>query len=320
MTAAASRQIISRRSFLKTTSLAAAAIYSVPTELIAQQSKDFAANARAAAANNKITTVHLRHNMSVLLGGGGNIAVLQAKEGKLVVDTGYLSCQPQVAAALTAINNQPVRILVNTHWHLDHTDGNERFHNEGATIWAHENTRYRMSTKQYIELFDATFPPSPPAALPTMLVNEYREIPGSGNTVKMTHYAPAHTDSDLAVYFAEADVLHCGDTWFNGMYPFLDPSTGGNINGMITATEYNLAHSTDQTIIIPGHGPVGNRAQLAETHQMLTAVRDNVAALKKQGKSLNEAIAAKPNAALDEKWGTGFVKPELMVTLAYMGV
>lgn len=313
-------QPISRRHFLASAAAATTVACFHPRALRAQQpppSQDFLTKARANNANNKITTTPLRRNVTFLGGAGGNIAVLTAKEGKLVVDSGYASCQPQLSAAINAINADPIRILINTHWHLDHTDGNEWMHAAGATIWAHENTRYRMTSTQHIAAFNATFPPAPIGALPTILFNTYRDISDETNTLKLTHYDPAHTDTDLSVHFTEANILHLGDTWFNGFYPFIDYSTGGSINGMIRATEQNLATAQADTIIIPGHGPIGNKAQLTEFGDMLTGVRDNVAKLKKEGKSLEETIAAKPTAAYDEKWGK---KPEAFIGYVYQGV
>jgi len=310
---------ISRRRFLATTAAATAA-YFVPPKLLAQTSSNFVATSRAANANNKITTTPLRRNITVLGGAGGNIAVLSAKDGKLIVDSGYSSCRLQLAAALAAINADPISILINTHWHLDHTDGNDWMHSAGATIWAHENTRYRMSTTQHIAAINATIPPAPAGALPTVLFNSYRTLSDTITTVKLTEYGPAHTDTDISVYFTEADVLHTGDTWFNGFYPFIDYSTGGNINGMVLATERNLAAAGTDTIIIPGHGPVGNKAQLAESHEMLLTVRDKVASLKKQGLSLEATQAAKPTASYDAKYGGGFLAPDLFVMLVYQGV
>jgi glyoxylase-like metal-dependent hydrolase (beta-lactamase superfamily II) len=311
---------LSRRNLLKSTAIIAAATYFLPKDLLAQQPLDFVAQSHAANANNKITTTTLRRNVSVLSGAGGNIAVLTAKEGKLIVDSGYSSCQPQLTAALAALNADPTRVLINTHWHLDHTDGNEWMHAAGATIWAHENTRYRLTSTQHIALFNATFPPAPVGALPTILVNTSRTISDSISTLNLNHYEPAHTDTDLSVHFTEADILHCGDTWFNGFYPFIDYSTGGNINGMIAATAQNLALATDTTMLIPGHGPVGNKAQLTEFHDMLMGVRDKVGALKKQGLTLEATTAAKPTAPYDAKFGAGFMKPDVFVTLVYAGV
>jgi glyoxylase-like metal-dependent hydrolase (beta-lactamase superfamily II) len=312
---------ISRRSFLTTTAAATVAVCLKPAALLARQapqpSPDFTTKSRAANANNKITSTPLRRNVTFLRGAGGNIAVLAAKDGKLIVDSGYASCQPQLSTALAAINADPIRVLINTHWHLDHTDGNEWMHSAGATIWAHENTRYRMSSTQHIAAFDATIPPALTGALPTVLFNSYRTLSDTVSTLKLTYYEPAHTDTDISVYFTEADILHCGDTFWNGLYPFIDYSTGGNINGMIRATEHNLATATADTIVIPGHGPFGNKTQLAEFHDMLVGTRDNVAKLKKEGRSLEETIAAKPTAAYDEKWGK---KPEAFIGYVYQGV
>jgi glyoxylase-like metal-dependent hydrolase (beta-lactamase superfamily II) len=310
------RPAISRRHFLATSAAATAACL-VRGRLYAQPAQDFLGKTRAANANNKITTTPLRRNVTALLGAGGNIAVLAAKEGKLVVDSGYASCQPQLTAALAAINAEPIMVLINTHWHLDHADGNEWMHSAGATIWAHENTRSRMSSTQFMAAVNATIPPAPTGALPTVLVNTYRKLSDSISTLMLTHYEPAHTDTDLSVHFTEADIFHTGDTWFNGFYPFIDYSSGGSINGMIAAAEKNLATVTDTTIIIPGHGPIGNKAQLTEFREMLVGARDNVAKLKKEGKSLQETIAAKPTAAYDEKWGK---KPETFIGYVYLGV
>jgi glyoxylase-like metal-dependent hydrolase (beta-lactamase superfamily II) len=308
---------LSRRRFLATASATATATCLFSRSLFAQQPQDFLTKARAANASNKITSTPLRRNVTFLGGAGGNIAVLAAKEGKLLVDSGYASCQPQLTAALAAINAEPIRILINTHWHFDHTDGNEWMHAAGATIWAHENTRYRMASTQHITAFDATIPPAPTSALPTILFNTYRDLSDGTDTLKLTHYEPAHTDTDLSVHFTEADILHCGDTFWNGFYPFIDYSSGGNINGMIIATEQNLATAGADTIIIPGHGSLGNKAQLTEFHDMLASVRDNVAKLKKEGKSLDETVAAKPTAAYDEKWGK---KPAAFIGYVYQGV
>jgi glyoxylase-like metal-dependent hydrolase (beta-lactamase superfamily II) len=286
----------SRRSFITTTSFA------------------------AAAASAKITTQALRGNVSVLMGSGGNIAVLPGREGKLIVDSGFSTSRPQITEALSGISNNPVTHLVNTHWHFDHTDGNEWMHSIGATILAHENTRERLSTKQTIAAFDMTLPPAPAAAIPTEVFGKKKTLKVNGATLQMAHYDPAHTDTDISIYFVEANVLHCGDTWFNGVYPFIDYSSGGNINGMIAATERNLAMANDITIVIPGHGPIGDKAGLKRTHDMLVGCRDAVAALKKQGKTLPDVVAAKPTSAYDETWGQGSIEPDFFVGLVYQGV
>lgn len=276
--------------------------------------------ARATAATAKITTQKLRGRVQVLMGSGGNIAVLAGTEGKLLVDSGYSTSRPQLTEALTAISADPLKLLINTHWHFDHTDGNEWMHSAGASILAHEKTLARMSTPQFIVAFDAHLPASPAGALPTQTFAEKQNLKRNGENIRLEHYAAAHTDTDLSVMFTDSNVLHTGDTWFNGMYPFIDYSSGGNIDGMIAAAGKSLSIATASTIIIPGHGPVGNREQLSQFRDMLVGMREKVADLKKQGKSVEEVIAAAPNASYDAKFGTGFLKPEMFVRLVYQGV
>jgi glyoxylase-like metal-dependent hydrolase (beta-lactamase superfamily II) len=310
---------ISRRSFLQTTSLAVAAGWLGAGNLIGQAT-DAVSQMRASGVGAKITVVPARRNVSVLMGSGGNIAVLPGKDGKLLVDTGFSTSQKQITEALNGISADPLKHLIDTHWHFDHTDGNEWMHAAGATIIAHENTKRRLSTPQVIAAFNASFPPSPAGAIPSVVFSKTDSFHTNGETIEMTHYAPAHTDTDISVHFIEADILHCGDTWFNGNYPFIDYSSGGNIDGMIKATAANLEKATAKTIIVPGHGPVGDKAQLIEYHEMLTSVREKVAAIKQQGKTLEVAIAEKPTAAYDVKWGSGLVTGENFTRLVYQGI
>ena len=313
--------LLTRRRFLSTT--AAAAAYFTSPFLFAQeepQQPEMVLKARASAANAKITTQKLRGNVSVLLGSGGNIAVLTGPQGKLLVDAGISTSQPHIQEALTAISADPIQHLINTHWHYDHTDGNLWMHSAGATIVAHEKTRMRLASPQMIELFHATFPAEPAGALPTLLFTDEHTLKTNGTTLHLEHYDPAHTDTDISIYFTDADVLHTGDTWFNGVYPFIDYSTGGHIDGMIRATKRSLAVGTTSTIVIPGHGPVGDKQQMNESLEMLSSIRDKVADLKKQGKSIEEAVAAKPTASFDAKWGKGFTTPEMFTRFVYQGV
>ena len=311
---------LSRRRFLTTSATVAAAAYFAPSALFAQAG-DAVSQMRASGATAKISTQKLRGNVSVLMGSGGNILVLPGTDGKLLVDSGFATSRPQITEALAAISNDPIKHLVDTHWHFDHTDGNEWLHAAGATIIAHENTRKRLSTPQQIAAFNAHFPPAPAGALPTIVFSQDKTITTNGETLHLAHFSPAHTDSDISVHFAKANIIHAGDTWFHGVYPFIDYSSGGNINGMITATALTLSRADNETILIPGHGPVGNKAQLTADHEMLVAIRDNVAALKKQGKSVEEAIAAKPTASFDAKYATGgIVPPDTFTRLVYAGV
>lgn len=275
---------------------------------------------RTAAANAPIHVHRLRAGVSMLEGSGGNIGVLAGPDGKLLVDSGITASRPRLVEALQGLGHGPVRHLVNTHWHFDHTDGNEWLHSAGATITGHLNSRRYLSMTQRVDEWDYDFPPSPPGAIPTHIVTQQDVLRLNGATVRLDHYGPSHTDSDLSVYFAEADVLHTGDTFWNGLYPFIDYSTGGSIDGMIRAADANLRMATDLTIVIPGHGPVGTRRDLQNYRDMLIVIRTRVAELKREGRSLQETIAARPTAAHDSTW-RGFVTDPggLFAKLVYMG-
>lgn len=273
-----------------------------------------------AAAKTEITVQNLRGNISVLMGSGGNITVLSGRDGKLVVDSGIAVSRPRVEAALNGISQVPLKYLINTHWHWDHTDGNEWMHGLGATIIAQENTLKRLSATTRVEDWDYTFQPWPIGARPTITFSTGKTLKFGGETIVLKDHGMGHTDSDITVYFKKADVIALGDIFWNGFYPFIDLSTGGTIDGAIRLANASLASVTDKTIIIPGHGPVGNRAQLIEFRDMLVSIRENVARLKKEGKSLDEAIAAKPTAVFDAKWGGFVISPVLFTRLVYASV
>jgi glyoxylase-like metal-dependent hydrolase (beta-lactamase superfamily II) len=310
---------VSRRQFIVSASLTAAAFGLAPSFLRAAP-QTLVEKARQSAATAKITTQTLRGNVSALIGSGGNIGVLSGPEGKLVIDSGYLTSQRQITAALASVNGDPIKHLINTHWHFDHTDGNEWMHSAGARIMAHENTKKHLSTTTRVEDWDFTFPSSPAGAIPTDVFNADKTLHLSGATIMLRCYGPAHTNGDISAYFAEADVLHTGDTWWNGHFPFIDYSTGGNIDGMIKAAEANLAMVTDKTIVIPGHGPIGGKKELTEYRDVIVTIHDRVSALKKQGKSVDEIVATKPAGAYDAKWGTGFINGDFFTKLVYKGV
>jgi glyoxylase-like metal-dependent hydrolase (beta-lactamase superfamily II) len=273
------------------------------------------------AAKAPIKIHHLRGGVSVLEGSGGNIAVLTGRDGKLLIDAGIAVSRPQITTALDSLGDEPITHLINTHWHFDHSDGNEWLHSVGATILAHENTRKHLLTTQRVDDWNYDFPAPAASALPTDVFATQRMVELNRSKIALKYYGPAHTDSDISVTFTEADILHCADTFWNGIYPMIDYSTGGNSDGMIRAADANLAATTDQTIIIPGHGnPVANRAQLKEYRDMLIAIRGNVATLKKQGRPLQEIVAARPTASFDEKWGQFVIGPPLFTKLVYEGV
>ena len=275
---------------------------------------------RGAAATAQITVQKLRGGVSVLSGSGGNISVLTGSDGKLLVDAGITASRDHIAEALAAIGTGPVKHLINTHWHFDHTDGNEWFHSAGARIIAHENTRKHLSITTRVEGWNFTFPPSPAEALPTEVFKENLTLQLNGVTLALEYYGPCHTDSDISVEFRDFDILHVADSWWNGHYPFIDYSTGGSIDGAIRAAEANVARVTDTTIIIPGHGPVGDKSQLIEFRDMLVTIREKVSELKKQGKTLDEVVTAAPTAAYDAKWGGFVIDAKTFTTLVYAGV
>jgi glyoxylase-like metal-dependent hydrolase (beta-lactamase superfamily II) len=310
----------SRRHFLASATVAAAAAVSLAPRRAFAKEDGVVESFRKSGATAKITVEKLRGNVHVLIGSGGNIAVLSGPDGKLLVDAGLAGSRPQITEALAGIGKEPIKHVVNTHWHFDHTDGNEWLHDAGATVVAHANTKKRLSEPTRVADWDFTFEPSPAGALPTVVVKDKHAIELNGTTVEIAYYRPCHTDTDLSVRFAVPDVMHLGDTWWNGHYPFIDYSTGGSINEMIRATNDNLKAAVAKTILIPGHGPVGDRAQLTEYRDMLAEIRDAVEKLKKQGKSIDEVIAAKPTAKYDEKYGDFVIDGPHFTRLCYAGV
>jgi glyoxylase-like metal-dependent hydrolase (beta-lactamase superfamily II) len=273
------------------------------------------------AAVSPIATHGLRNNISILEGSGGNIAVLTGSDGKVLVDAGIGVSRPQITKALDALGAEPITHLINTHWHFDHADGNEWLHSAGAKIIAQDNTRKHLAGIQRVEDWDYNFLPSPAGAIPSEVFAREHALKLNGASIGLKYYEPAHTDSDISVTFAEANVIHVGDTYWNGIYPFIDYSTGGSIDGMIAASDANLAVTNNETIIIPGHGkPVSNRAELQEFRDMLVAIRNNVAKLKKEGRTRDETVATKPTAAFDAKWGQFLIDPGFFTRLVYEGV
>lgn len=310
---------ISRRRFAASASLSAGIALFARGQLFAK-GEGVVPTMVDAAATAKISVQPLRRNISVLEGSGGNIAVLTGKDGKLLIDAGFGVSRIGISSALASINSDPIRHLINTHWHTDHTDGNAWLHAAGAAILAHENTRKHLLVATRVEGWSYTFPAAPAGAIPAKVFSSDYRLNLNDTNIALKHYPPAHTDSDISVNFTEADVIHVADTFWNGVYPFIDYSTGGSIDGSIRAAEMNLNAVTDKTIVIPGHGPVGGKSELTAFRDMLVGIRENVAKLKKQGRSLDETITAKPTAVYDAKWGQFLITPATFTTLVYAGV
>jgi len=310
---------VSRRCFLASASGATALAFVAPLKLFAEDD-GLVQTARRTAVASTVTVQKLRGNVSVLMGAGGNMAVLTGPDGKLLIDAGFAGARPRITDALASLSPDPIKHLINTHWHFDHTDGNEWLHSGGAAILAHTNTRKHLSTTTRVEGWNFTFPPAPAGAIPAEVFDDEWTLQLNGTSIALKHYAPAHTDSDISVHFTDADIFHVADTFWNGYYPFIDYSTGGSIDGMIRATEANLAKVTDKMIVIPGHGEVADKSQLAFYRDLLVGTRERVAALKKQGRSLGEIVATKPTAATDAKWGNGFRSPRDFIGDVFQGV
>jgi glyoxylase-like metal-dependent hydrolase (beta-lactamase superfamily II) len=290
------------------------------------EARDLVDVIRDAAATAPLKTHKLRGDVAVIEGSGGNIAVLTGPDGKVLIDAGITATRPRIMDTINNLGRDPIKHLINTHWHFDHTDGNQWLNAEGAAILAHENTHKHLLSAQRVEDWDFNFPSPPLAAVPTEIFSSEKTLSLNRSTLHLKHYGPAHTDGDISVRFSEADIFHCGDTYWNRIYPFIDYSTGGSIDGMIKAAEANVAVVTDKTIVIPGHNlpdkasPVSNRAELSAFRDMLVAIREAVAKLKGGGRSLDEVVAAKPTAAFDANFGQFLISPALFTKLVYEGV
>lgn len=259
----------------------------------------------------------LRGGTYLLTGAGGNMVASTGADGTFLVDDQYAPLNAKIVSELSKLGRMPLRFVINTHWHGDHTGGNEAFGGSGAVIVAHANVRKRMSSEQFIAAFERKVEASPQAALPVVTFTEAVTLHLNGDDVQVVHVEHAHTDGDALVKFSSANVLHMGDTWFAGGYPFIDLSSGGGIDGLIAALDRGLAMSDADTLIVPGHGAVGDRAKLQAYRDLLAAARARIAKLKATGKSKADVIAATPTAEWDEAWGKGFIKPGQFIGFVY---
>jgi cyclase len=276
--------------------------------------KDPLEERRAQMGATPIVTTRLGSNIVMLSGPGGNIAALHGPDGVVIVDTFVKPAWPALKQTLDGLGGS-LKLAIDTHWHFDHADNNDRIREAGAATLAHEKTRTRLSESH--DLLGMKFPASPPAALPTQTFKDSHTVYANGETLQLSYVKPAHTDTDSAVMFANANVLHMGDLFFNGFYPFIDASTGGNINGMIASADTALQLVNAQTKVIPGHGPLGDKASLGKYRDMMVTVRDRVQKLKSSGQTVEQVVAAKPTKDLDDPWGKGFMQPDFFVTIVY---
>jgi cyclase len=275
-----------------------------------------------AAAQQNFDTVQVRalkagDGVYMLTGAGGNMGVSAGRDGVILVDDQYAPLTDKIKAAITAINAGPIRFLLNTHWHFDHTGGNENFGKGGVVIVAHENVRRRMSVEQLVTTFAQPVPAAPAGALPVVTFTDTVTFHYNGDSIAAIHVAPAHTDGDVIVWFRHANVVHMGDTFFNGRYPLVDLASGGSVNGLIAAADRVLAIANATTKIIPGHGPLGDRAALQTYRTMLVTVRDRIKQAAAAGRTLEQVQASKPTAEFDAVWGQGRITPALFVEVLF---
>ena len=245
----------------------------------------------------------------MMVGSGGNLALSAGADQTFLVDDQFAPLTPKITAAIAAVTPKAVAFVLNTHWHFDHTGGNENFGKAGSVIVAHDNVRRRMDSEQLIEFLGMKTKPSPKAALPVITFSADTTFHLNGEEIHAYHAPRAHTDGDSVVLFRGSNVVHMGDIYFNGMYPFIDTSSGGTVDGVIAAADRVLAITDDRTKIIPGHGPLSNKAELKAYRDMLEAVSGRIKPMIRDGRKLEEIVEAKPTADFDEKWGKGFIPP-----------
>jgi len=260
----------------------------------------------------------LGHGVHMLESFGGNIGVLAGDQGVLLIDAEWPQLHDKVLAAVAKVSKQPIRYLVNTHWHWDHVGGDGSFGKAGVVLFSSAQTRDYIEKAQASKASPAGSPYAPdPAAIPVVTVDNGVKFHLSGQTVEIIHVPPAHTNGDLIVRFVEADIIQTGDTFFHGFYPDIDQPHGGTIDGMIALYDTLYKMSGPNTKIIPGHGPVANRQDVREYQEMLREVRKRVAKAVDAGMTEEQLVAAHPLDDLDKKWGGNLIKAPYLLGIVY---
>ena len=244
--------------------------------------------------NIQITTIPVTEGIYMLQGSGGNIGVSIGDDGTFIVDDQYAPLTDKIVAAIAALTDHPVDFVINSHWHFDHTDGNENFGRAGALIVAQDNSRRRMETDQFLEAFNRPQPVYAKVGLPKITFLESMRFYYNDNTIDVIYTGPGHTDGDAQVYFRDANVLHTGDMFFSSGLPFIDQPNGGSTDGMIEALWTMAGLINDDTIIIPGHGELSTRADLLEYRMMLVTITGRIKEQIGRGRSAAQVVASNP--------------------------
>ena len=268
----------------------------------------------------QIKAVKVKPGIHMLMGKGGNICVSSGIDGVFMIDDQYAPLTEKIKTAIASITPDPIRFVINTHWHPDHTGGNENMGDAGAVIIAHENVRKRLSADQVLTAFNRTIPALSKKGLPIITFTRDVAFHLNGQRIDVFHIKRAHTDGDAVAYFSDANVIHTGDILFAGMYPFIDIEHGGTINGMIDAANRIIGMIDDNTRIIPGHGVLTDKPGLTAYRDMLTNIRDRIQSQIKAGKTLEEIKSSQPTQAFDREWGGGFIKPDIFVGIIYQSL
>jgi glyoxylase-like metal-dependent hydrolase (beta-lactamase superfamily II) len=268
----------------------------------------------------KIEVVPVTDQIYMIVGQGGNIGLFVGEDGTFLIDDQFAPLTEKILEAIKSVGGQHPRFLINTHYHGDHTGGNENLGQGGTLIVSHDNVRERLISGAYIGAFKMKLPPTAKFGLPVVTFSRGIKFHLNGDTVIVKHLPHAHTDGDSLIYFQASNVIHAGDLFFNGFYPFIDVNHGGSLKGMLKGVDKVLRMADDQTKIISGHGPLGDKQQLMSYRKMLGIAYDRLSTLKAEGKSAEEAVAAKPLADLEPTWGNGIFKSDQWIKLIYSGV
>lgn len=309
--------------FLSLIFLVSLASIFVFNESIAAHEKPLTDSQKILAQNSEavnIRIIPLKDNIYMLTGEGGNIGLSVGDDGVLMIDSQFAYLSDKIKDEIKLINRRPINYLINTHYHFDHVGGNENFANDGALIIAHDNTFKQMQKDHSYPVLGMDVKASPVSALPKITFNDVSNFHINGNHIKAFAVPPAHTNSDIVIHFAKENIIHTGDLFFNGFYPFIDTEAGGSIDGMISAIDQILALCNEQTIIIPGHGERGDRTSLMKFQEMLKTVNERVKQKVAQNMTLDDIISEKPLADLDQEWGDGFLTSDQFLTIAYQGI
>jgi glyoxylase-like metal-dependent hydrolase (beta-lactamase superfamily II) len=272
------------------------------------------------AVEKKIIPVPVTKQIYMIAGQGGNIGIFTGRDGTFLIDDQFAPLTGKIIEAIKSVGGDYPKFLINTHYHGDHTGGNENLGQGGTLIFSHDNVRERLSTGSFIKAFNMKMAGISREGLPVVTFSEDISFHLNGDSVRAIHVPNAHTDGDSFIYFKGANVIHAGDFFFNGIYPFIDVNHGGSLKGMIIAVDKVLSMADENTKIIPGHGPLSDKAQLKSYRQMLGTAYERLRRLKAEGKTAQEAVAAKPLADLEAIWGDGVFKSDRWIVLIYSGV